>query len=167
MAFILLYVGTMPSHYRHTKIIATLGPATESKEMLSNLIRGGVDILRLNMAHASHQWVADAMWFIREVSSEVERHVAVMMDVKGPEIRTGPVEEPIPLAEGDRIEFTIEGVAPTGDVPSVTVNYPGLPNEIEPGDTVLLAPAAKSFDQYNSFEARGDHFIEIVSRLTT
>ena len=47
--------------YRHTKIIATLGPATQSKEMLAKLIRSGVDILRLNMAHASHQWVADAI----------------------------------------------------------------------------------------------------------
>ncbi|MEM6916979.1 MAG: pyruvate kinase [Verrucomicrobiota bacterium] len=128
----------MSSHYRHTKIIATLGPATQSKEMLSNLIRGGVDILRLNMAHASHQWVADAMWFIREVSSEVERHVAVMMDVKGPEIRTGAVEEPLQLSQGDWIEFYIEGAEPTGDIPAVTVNYKGLPNEINPGDTVLV-----------------------------
>ena len=77
------------SYFRHTKIIATLGPATQSKEMLSKLIVAGVDILRLNMAHASHQWVDDAMWFIREASTEVDRQVAVMMDVKGPEIRTG------------------------------------------------------------------------------
>ena len=109
----------MSEYYRHTKIIATLGPATESKEMLAQLIRGGVDILRLNMAHATHQWVKDAMWFIREVSAEVGRHVAVMMDVKGPEIRTGKVERPISLVVGDRIEFHIEGVDPTGDLPSV------------------------------------------------
>ncbi|MDF1658099.1 MAG: pyruvate kinase [Verrucomicrobiales bacterium] len=128
----------MSDHYRHTKIIATLGPATESKEMLSKLIRGGVDILRLNMAHASHQWVADAMWFIREVSTEVDRQVAVMMDVKGPEIRTGAVEEPINLAAGDLIEFHIDGVEPSGDIPAVSVNYRGLPAEIEIGSTVLV-----------------------------
>ena len=95
----------MADPYRHTKIIATLGPATESKEMLSKLIQGGVDILRLNMAHASHKWVEDAMWYIREASTEVDRHVAVMMDVKGPEIRTGVVDSPIELAVGDVIEF--------------------------------------------------------------
>jgi pyruvate kinase len=128
----------MSDYYRHTKIIATLGPATESKEMLAQLIRGGVDILRLNMAHATHQWVKDAMWFIREVSAEVGRHVAVMMDVKGPEIRTGKVERPISLVVGDRIEFHIEGVDPTGDLPSVSVNYPGLPGDLEVGNVVLV-----------------------------
>lgn len=128
----------MSDYFRHTKIIATLGPATESKEMLSKLIRGGVDILRLNMAHASHKWVEDAMWFVREASSEVGRHVAVMMDVKGPEIRTGFVEAPISLSAGDRIEFYIEKAEPTGDIPAVSVNYSGLPGEVSDGDTVLV-----------------------------
>ena len=69
---------SMSSYFRHTKIIATLGPATESKEMLAKLIVEGVDILRLNMAHATHQWVDDAMWFIREASEEVGRHVGAV-----------------------------------------------------------------------------------------
>jgi pyruvate kinase len=128
----------MGHSYRHTKIIATLGPATESKEMLSKLILGGVDILRLNMAHASHKWVEDAMWYIREASTEVGRHVAVMMDVKGPEIRTGVVEVPIDLAVGDVIEFYTKRGEPTGDVPAVSVNYPGLPGEVKVGDVVLV-----------------------------
>jgi len=127
----------MANYYRHTKIIATIGPATESKAMLAKLILAGVDILRLNMAHASHQWVADAMWFIREASTEVGRHVGVMMDVKGPEIRTGRVEEAIELRAGDRFEFHIEGVAPTGDLPAVAVNYPGLPSDVDV-DTIVL-----------------------------
>ena len=125
-------------YYRQTKIIATLGPATESKEMLAKLILAGVDILRLNMAHATHQWVDDAMWFIREASTEVRRHVAVMMDVKGPEIRTGKVDTPIHLKIGDRFEFHIEGAEPTGDIPAVSVNYPGLPGDLEIGTTVLV-----------------------------
>jgi len=128
----------MGHSYRHTKIIATLGPATESKEMLSKLILGGVDILRLNMAHASHKWVENAMWYIREASTEVGRHVAVMMDVKGPEIRTGVVEVPIDLAVGDVIEFYTKRGEPTGDVPAVSVNYPGLPGEVKVGDVVLV-----------------------------
>ncbi|MEM9017752.1 MAG: pyruvate kinase [Verrucomicrobiota bacterium] len=128
----------MSKPFRHTKIIATLGPATESKEMLGKLIEGGVDIIRLNMAHATHQWVADAMWFIREVSTEVGRHVAVMMDVKGPEIRTGVVDAPIPLAKGDNLEIRVEGSEPTEGIASVTANYEGLPAEISVGDTVLV-----------------------------
>ncbi len=126
------------SYYRHTKIIATLGPATESKEMLAQLITAGVDILRLNMAHASHQWVDDAMWFIREASDEVGRHVGVMMDVKGPEIRTGRVEKDIIVNTGDHFEIHIEAAEPTGDVAAVSVNYPGLPADLNIGDTVLI-----------------------------
>lgn len=126
------------SYFRHTKIIATLGPATESKDMLAQLILAGVDILRLNMAHASHQWVDDAMWFIREASAEVGRHVAVMMDVKGPEIRTGKVDVPIELTTGGLFEFHIESAQPTGDVPAVSVNYPGLPQDLEVGAIVLI-----------------------------
>ena len=128
----------MSTYFRHTKIIATLGPATESKEMLAKLIVEGVDILRLNMAHATHKWVEDAMWFIREASSEVGRHVGVMMDVKGPEIRTGKVERPIELQIGDHFEFYIESATPTGDMAAVSVNYPGLPKDLEVGVTVLV-----------------------------
>lgn len=128
----------MRPNYRHTKIIATLGPATESKEQLGRLIKAGVDMMRLNMAHASHQWVADAMWFIREVSTEVGRHVSVMMDVKGPEIRTARVAEAIDLKSGDHFEFHLESVGPTGDIPAVSVNYPGLPGDLDVGATVLV-----------------------------
>lgn len=128
----------MSSYFRHTKIIATLGPVTESKEMLEKLITAGVDILRLNMAHATHKWVDDAMWFIREASNEVGRHIGVMMDVKGPEIRTGRVEANIELKVGDKFEFYIESAEPTGDMPAVSVNYPGLPGDLEVGATVLV-----------------------------
>ena len=106
--------------------------------MLAKLILAGVDILRLNMAHASHQWVEDVMWFIREASTEVGRHVGVMMDVKGPEIRTGRVEKAIELKTGDRFEFHIASAVPTGDLPSVSVNYPGLPIDMAVGAIVLV-----------------------------
>jgi len=131
-------MNAMSSYFRHTKIIATLGPVTESKEMLAKLITAGVDILRLNMAHATHKWVDDAMWFIREASNEVGRHIGVMMDVKGPEIRTGRVEANIELKVGDKFEFYIESAEPTGDMPAVSVNYPGLPGDLEVGATVLV-----------------------------
>jgi len=131
-------MDAMSSYFRHTKIIATLGPVTESKEMLEKLITAGVDILRLNMAHATHKWVDDAMWFIREASNEVGRHIGVMMDVKGPEIRTGRVEANIELKVGDKFEFYIESAEPTGDMPAVSVNYPGLPGDLEVGATVLV-----------------------------
>ena len=92
-------------YYRHTKIIATVGPATESRERLASLITAGLDVMRLNMAHGTGDWVTELVKRIREVSVDVERHVAVMMDIKGPEIRTGVVPEPIELHTGEPFEF--------------------------------------------------------------
>ncbi|MFT3787147.1 MAG: pyruvate kinase [Tepidisphaeraceae bacterium] len=126
----------MRGYYRHTKIIATLGPATESAERLAQLINAGVDVIRINMAHATGDWVKAVVQRIRDVSREVGRHVAVMMDVKGPEIRTGPVEQGIDLLPGDTLDFCV-GPVPEG-VRGVTVNYPGLPNDLTVGATVLV-----------------------------
>ena len=125
--------------FRHTKIIATLGPATESRDRLSKLIGAGVDILRLNMAHGSMEWVREIVQRIREVSAEMDRQVAVMMDIKGPEIRTGVVRVPITLKTGDLIEFRPEEVEPSDEsIASVTVNYPELADDIEVGQIVLV-----------------------------
>lgn len=131
----------MPStrYYRHTKIIATLGPATESPEMLQKLITAGVDILRLNMAHASREWVIGIVGRIREVSTRLDRHVAVMIDIKGPEIRTGDVDGAVELARGDIVELcTSHDDRPPADVLRVSVNYKGLPREVEVGQFVLV-----------------------------
>ncbi|MEZ0263842.1 MAG: pyruvate kinase [Phycisphaerae bacterium] len=126
----------MRGYYRHTKIIATLGPATESPEKLKQLILSGVDVMRLNMAHASGEWVKTVVGRIRAVSAEVKRHVAVMMDVKGPEIRTGNVAEPIALEPGEMFEFYTTSSSDT--MRSVSVNYPGLPGDVKLGATVLV-----------------------------
>ena len=126
----------MRGYYRHTKIIATLGPATESRERLAELISGGVDVLRLNMAHATGQWVATLVRRIREISADVGRQVAVMMDVKGPEIRTGVVAAPVDLHAGDLFElYTAE---PPEGARGVDVNYPGLAADVHVGATILV-----------------------------
>ena len=122
---------------RHTKIIITLGPASESEAMLEKLIRGGIDVVRLNMAHASHEWIRTSVRRIREVSQRLEREVAIMMDIKGPEIRTGDVPQPIPLEIGDLFDFTIQPREP-GAVRSVHVNYPGIVKDVSPGTLVLV-----------------------------
>jgi pyruvate kinase len=126
----------MRGYYRHTKIIATIGPATESRERLAQLISAGVDVLRLNMAHGSGDWVRSTVRAIREVSAQVQRHVAVMMDVKGPEVRTGVVAEAFDLKVDDTFEFYT--VTPSEGVRGVSVNYPGLPADVSVGATVLV-----------------------------
>ncbi len=126
---------------RRTKIIFTLGPATESEEMLETLIRGGADIVRLNMAHAKHEWTRTVIRRIRAVSARVGREVAIMMDIKGPEIRTGDLEVPIELKAGEIFDFTVKPGATrdqSEEVRSVDVNYQDLVNDIKVGDTVLV-----------------------------
>lgn len=125
--------------YRHTKIIATIGPATESEEKVAELIRAGVDIFRLNMAHGTCEWVFEIISRIRAVSAKIGRHVAVMMDVKGPEVRTGPVDATVELKVGDRLELhTTSFDAKDDGVHRVSVNYPDLPKDVRVGTTVLI-----------------------------
>ncbi len=128
--------------YRHTKIVATIGPATESEEQLCKLVRAGVDVFRLNMAHASHEWTRSVVRRIRAVCEREGRHVALMMDVKGPEIRTGDLPTPLQLSRDDEIDFytSREKLEAREDkvVPAVTVNYPGFVRDVDVGSSVLV-----------------------------
>ena len=128
------------SPLRRTKIIATLGPATESEEMLAKIILAGVDVVRLNMAHAKHDWTRMIIRRIRAAAIKVGRDVAIMMDIKGPEIRTGDLAVPIELRPGEIFDFTVKpGTEREGvEVRSVDVNYRDLVNDIKVGDTVLV-----------------------------
>ena len=126
---------------RRTKIVVTLGPATESEAMLERLIAAGVDLIRLNMAHAKHDWTRAIVRRIRAVSARVGREVAIMMDIKGPEIRTGDLAAPIELKPGEIFDFTVKpgaGRENAEEIRSVDVNYQDLVNDIQVGDTVLV-----------------------------
>ena len=127
--------------FRRTKLIATLGPATEREETLAELLRAGVDCFRLNMAHASHDWTRNVVRRIRAAAAAAGREVAVMMDIKGPEIRTGDVDPPIALQAGEIFDFTVrpeqERIG-AEEIRSVDVNYRKLVDDIRVGDTVLV-----------------------------
>ncbi|WP_269524382.1 pyruvate kinase [Coraliomargarita parva] len=131
----------MSKPYRKTKIIFTIGPATQSEEKLEELIASGVDICRINMAHADHAWTREIIQRVRSVCNRVGRHIAIMMDVKGPEIRTRDVPETFELEKGETFDFTYdEGLGGTGEdgVRRVDVNYPGFSKDMSVGDTVLV-----------------------------
>ncbi len=91
---------------RKTKIIATLGPATESAEMIARLIDAGVNIFRLNMSHAPHDWVRRVVRDIRSASAARQRFVGIMMDTQGPAIRTGELPVPLDLQPGQKFTLT-------------------------------------------------------------
>ena len=122
---------------RKTKIIATLGPATEGLGSIQGLITAGVDCFRLNMSHAAHDWVRVTVPRIRSAARELGRVVAILMDTQGPAIRTGDLPAKLVLKPGDVFEFTVRGER-SEEAFSVDVNYDGLVEDIAVGDTVLV-----------------------------
>ncbi len=122
---------------RKTKIICTLGPATDSPEKLRELINAGANVFRLNMSHAPHDWVRTVVRDIRAISEELGVITGILMDTQGPAIRTGDLPVKLNLIPGEIFEFTIRGEQ-SEDVQSVDVNYEGLVNDISVGDTVLV-----------------------------
>src|SRR3977135_105740 len=122
---------------RRTKIICTLGPATEKPETIRGLLSAGADIFRLNMSHAKHEWVREIVPRIRDVPAEVPRPAAILLDTQGPAIRTGELKSNLELKPGDILEFTVRG-AKSEEKYSVDVNYVGLVNDISVGDVVLV-----------------------------
>ncbi len=127
------------SHYHHTKIIFTIGPATCAEDRIEALIRAGADVCRLNMAHATLEWTHETVARVHAVCQRTGRYMAVMMDIKGPEIRTGFLEQAIQLAPGEILELWARTTVPEGPGPHrVDVNYRDLPDDVHPGDTMLV-----------------------------
>ncbi len=122
---------------RKTKIICTLGPATESSEVLRQLLAQGADVFRLNMSHATHEWVREIVPRLRSIAAELVRPMAILLDTQGPAIRTGNLKTDLKLKPGDILELTVRG-AKSEEANSVDVNYDGLVNDISAGDTVLV-----------------------------
>ena len=122
---------------RRTKIICTLGPATEKPETLRRLAQAGADVFRFNMSHARHAWVREVVRQIRRLEEELERPLAILLDTQGPAIRTGAVSSNIKLKRNDILELRVHGAAPKEKY-SVDVNYKGLIHDVSVGDTVLV-----------------------------
>src|SRR5436190_3143946 len=122
---------------RKTKIICTLGPATEKTEALRQLIQRDTDVFRLNMSHATHEWVREIVPRIRRLAQAAGRPVAILLDTQGPAIRTSDVKTDLDLKPGDILEFTVRG-AKSKEPYSVDVNYPGFVKDVAVGDKILV-----------------------------
>ena len=122
---------------RKTKIICTLGPATEKTDVLRQLIEKGTDVFRLNMSHATSEWVRDIVPRIRSLAHKMGRPVAVLLDTQGPAIRTGDLPREFHLRPGNILEFTVRG-ARSRERYSVGVNYAGFVDDVSVGNTILV-----------------------------
>ncbi len=126
-------------NFRRSKIICTLGPASESAEMIDALMRAGMDVARLNFSHGTHAGHARTIARIREASGRQAKPIAILADLQGPKIRTGALEggQPVALRAGQRFTLTTANVLGAGACVSTT--YKGLPRDVRRGDRILLA----------------------------
>ena len=130
---------------RRTKIVCTIGPASESKEVLSGLCRAGMNVARLNFSHGVHEEHQKRIDMIKEVREELSLPIAILLDTKGPEYRIKTFEGGrINLSCGDTFTFTTEDVI--GDETRVSVSYKNLAKEMSLGDTILLNNGLLSFE---------------------
>lgn len=125
--------------FRHTRITFTIGPATESEAQLEAIIKAGANVVRLNMAHADHAWVRTIVARVREVSLRLKKELAVMMDIKGPEIRTGARKESTQLSIDQIVDVTgSETAQAEGDILVIPTNYPKMITAVPVGGVVLV-----------------------------
>jgi pyruvate kinase len=122
---------------RKAKIVCTIGPASESVETLKKLIHAGMNVARLNFSHGSHEEHAARIANIRQAARETGKQVAILLDTKGPEIRTGTLAvDAVELQEGQTIVLTTEDVPGTAE--RISITYADLPRDVKKGDTILI-----------------------------
>ncbi len=122
---------------RKTKIICTIGPATESFDMLEQLANAGMNVARLNMSHGDHESHAKVIKAIHTLNRKLHHPIAVLMDTQGPEIRTGDVTNDLHLKEGDVISIVARG-AEDVEASSIQINYDDLINDVNIGDIITV-----------------------------
>ncbi|WP_457642126.1 pyruvate kinase [Persephonella sp.] len=122
---------------RRTKIVATLGPATDSEEMIKKLILAGVDIFRFNFSHGDHETHLRNLKKVRKVAEELGKIVTVLQDLSGPKIRIGVVEDPFYLHFEDKIRIVKEDVI--GNRERISINYPEILDQLQIGSFIYIA----------------------------
>ena len=114
-----------------------MGPATDRPGTIEGLLAGGMNVARLNFSHGSHEEHAGRIERIKQVRKETEMPLAIMLDTKGPEIRTGDVKgSKVEVHEGDILTITTEDII--GDSSRISVSYKGLPDDVSEGDNILI-----------------------------
>lgn len=124
---------------KKTKIVCTIGPKTESEEKLNQLLDAGMNVMRLNFSHGDYEEHGQRIKNLRAVCAKTGKQAAILLDTKGPEIRTMKLEggNDVSLVAGQDFTFTID-TSVIGNKDRVAVTYEGLPRDLKAGDTVLV-----------------------------
>ena len=132
---------------KKTKIVCTMGPATEDENVLRQLIENGMNVARFNFSHGSHEYHKAGIERVRRVSELVGEPVAILLDTKGPEVRTGVLEggQKVHFETGDKTIITTDDDV-IGNHDRFSLDFKNLPNEIKPGDRILIDDGLLEFD---------------------
>ena len=131
---------------RKTRIVCTIGPASESEEMLTKLVKAGMNVTRINFSHGGYEENADKIDTIKKVRETLGKPIPLCLDTKGPEIRTGKQEsgdEKVVISEGQKFTFLYDDVI--GDETKTSISYKGLSEDVRPGSTILVDDGAIEF----------------------
>ena len=122
---------------KRTKIVATVGPACDSYEMMVNLVKAGVNVFRLNFSHGSHENKAEIIQTIRRINDTLPYNIAILADLQGPKLRVGEIENnALEIKAGDLLTFT--NTKCVGTKEKIYVSYPNLHNDVVPGNIIMI-----------------------------
>ena len=125
------------SNFNRTKIVATIGPATCSREMLKNIILAGVDVCRINSSHGTHADHLEVIKHIRSINEELNSDVCILQDLQGPKLRIGLIEnDAIEITKGQILTLTSNEMI--GNAEKICIRYVDLANDVKPGELILI-----------------------------
>ena len=143
---------------KKTKIVATLGPATNTKETLTELARSGVNVFRINFSHADYDDVKERVKQIREINEENGYNVAILADLQGPKLRVGVMEEGVILEDGAEFVFTTEKCI--GNSQKAFMTYQSFPRDVKPGEQILVDDGKLQFEVIST-----DKKLKVVTKV--
>ncbi|NQZ44738.1 MAG: pyruvate kinase [Flavobacteriaceae bacterium] len=134
---------------KKTKIVATLGPATSKREVLKEMMEAGVDVFRINFSHANYEDVKERIDLIRDLNNELQVNTSILADLQGPKLRVGVMGGEVVVSPGDEILF-VTGEPFEGDAERVYMNYASFPQDVRPGEQILLDDGKLIFEVVSS-----------------
>jgi len=137
---------------RKTKIVATLGPATNSEDKIEELIKAGVNTFRFNFSHGDHDTHRENLRKVRKISERLNKPTAVLQDLSGPKIRIGEVEEPFYLHYGDKVKIVKYKTTGNKENKTLSLNYPSILEQLKKGDMIYIADGLIRLEVIDKFE---------------
>ncbi|WP_457091031.1 pyruvate kinase [Microvirga sp. P5_D2] len=150
---------------RRTKILATLGPASESQEMIEKLFKAGADVFRLNMSHLQRERLKERVAVIRAVEAKFKRPIAILADLQGPKLRVGMFNGDSAMLEPGQT-FTLDADKTPGDVNRVHLPHPEILSSLEPGHTVLIDDGKLRLRVKSVKEGSATTIVEVAGKIS-